>query len=357
LNEYFKKMLCEFLDGETDSNIDFSQYPQHLFKYRSCNKYGFEMLEEGYLWVDQPQNFDDPFDALVSIDKDDALTEYKNHFNLHAFDFADFILSMFYPQESKERKLLEEMFGFIKTALDSTKLYDKNAVKNKMIGFKESLTEEQKLSLYDFGEKNKENIAKLNEIYDVKDSVDAFNKFINLTANSVRDYHMVCCLSKRKDNRKMWEEYADKYKGFVVEYSLDKNNEQSSKIRNLFEIEYYDEIPSFDLGFLFESFYNLFICNGETKISSITFPLAQRLLIKKSDYKSEEEWRYITEKTENKKVSFPFVSAVYAGYLISEKNINKLKEICKKKNIPLYKQELDSIGGRIVFYPVDLCED
>ena len=49
------------------------------------------------------------------------------------------------------------------------------------------------------------------------------------------------------------------------------------------------------------------------------------------------------------KVACPFASAVYAGYRILDKDFKKLKEICKRNKITLYKQSIDTVRGILTY--------
>ena len=73
------------------------------------------------------------------------------------------------------------------------------------------------------------------------------------------------------------------------------------------------------------------------------------LFVKNSDYVSEEEWRFVVKKSMEQKVACPFASAVYAGYRILDKDFKKLKEICKRNKITLYKQSIDTVRGILTY--------
>ena len=44
MNAYFEKMLCQFIEGKVDFEIDFAQYPNELYRYRSCNDNNFDEI-------------------------------------------------------------------------------------------------------------------------------------------------------------------------------------------------------------------------------------------------------------------------------------------------------------------------
>lgn len=72
--------------------------------------------------------------------------------------------------------------------------------------------------------------------------------------------------------------------------------------------------------------------------------LYKQLFVKHTDYKIEEEWRIISNKN---RIEFPIISAVYMGYNIKKYNEQRLINICKRKNIPIYKQQRNPITHKI----------
>lgn len=351
MNAYFEKMLCQFIEGKIDFEIDFSQYPKELYRYRPCNNNNFDSLENDYLWMVHPSSYKDPFDAHISIDREDLADAFEEDIINHIAEFFFFILPPQGMCESKngityaEVKTVAENIFF-----SSSGKYDKNQAIENIKSYFHSLPINQQRMVS----------VKCEELFNSNNMLmlkESFNNFIEQTASGSRENYMTCCLTKRKDNRNMWENYAEDYTGFVIRYSLDKDNEFAQMIRYLFEVEYFDNIAPLDMRYLLDIHSREMFYGEEPDLVVATLPMLKRILVKNSDYKSEEEWRFIAGKLENNQVPFPFASAVYAGYKISDENLNKLKEICKKKDIPLYKQELDSIGGRFVYYPVDLGED
>lgn len=101
MNAYFEKMLCQFIEGKVDFEIDFAQYPNELYRYRSCNDNNFDSLENDYLWMMHPSSYKDPFDALVSVNKEDLADAFEEDIINHIAEFFYFILP---PQGMCESK-------------------------------------------------------------------------------------------------------------------------------------------------------------------------------------------------------------------------------------------------------------
>ena len=69
--EYIDKVLNSdiSLDNDVAKNLLLNEnlriLPAKLYKYRACNQFGFEALEQDYLWADNPAAFLDPMDSIV----------------------------------------------------------------------------------------------------------------------------------------------------------------------------------------------------------------------------------------------------------------------------------------------------
>ena len=76
LTAYYQGQLGTACNKPELKAKDLKNYPEFLYKYRSCEKkYNFESLEEDYIWADYPALFDDPIDAKINLDFDQ---EWKN---------------------------------------------------------------------------------------------------------------------------------------------------------------------------------------------------------------------------------------------------------------------------------------
>ncbi len=344
MNDYFENLFCEFIDGKKDvSEIDPKQYPKKLYKYRACTKFAFDSLCNEYLWIEHPKNYVDPFDSLVNISIEDLRNSFEENMNKHLPELFYYSLPPKGMQKMKHGIPIELIKNSKSIFVDSSGNYDREQGREKLFQLFKSFSYRERLHVMNI-------LDNMEKPYFTKGIEKGFEEFISTITNNVRNGYMTCCLSKRNNNRKMWEEYADKYQGFVIEYSIDKNEDFSSLWRYLFEVEYYEKIPDLDLRNMFEVFFQKQIYNKSFgKMSDITYDMTLRLLMKSADYLKEEEWRFVAGDLEDQRVIFPFVSAVYAGHKIAEDDLIKLKSICKHKSIPLYIQDFDMINGSVKF--------
>jgi len=166
-----------------------------------------------------------------------------------------------------------------------------------------------------------------------------YNSLVNVI-NALRRKVKVCCVTTRRDNRNMWENYAAQYTGFVIEYKTEnalKRSECVSTLAQMFPVTYYKRFPKVPLLPFIQQEFDKALYNRERDILPSIKQLNKQLISKKYDYRAEEEWRVLTPRN---RIEFPLISAVYAGYRIREEDLNRLKDCCKMIGVPLYKQQL-----------------
>ena len=349
MNNYFKttfsKMVASFEKQTVYRNeslsVDISNYPHHLYKYKDGNNnHDFAMLEERYIWASNPTGFDDPTDSFVNLsiesgDKNRIIDTIIDH---HKDAICHSIA---------EGKINAEHF----TAMTTTEIIKyKNAI----------FTQNKKYS----ATKNRQVINRLKDkrIKKIDDSIHS-KKFrddlsrsiqsaLEKTAQIFRDKCKICCLTTRKDNQKLWEDFADKYSGFVIEYDTRRclgNVEAETALSNTFKVSYRRYLPTVSLYDIFELWFLKTVCGQDHDTTTLAENLYNQLLLKKKEYSGEEEWRVISYKN---KIEFPAISAVYMGYKITPEKEEKLKEICFEQGIPLYKQRFEKYSTKMFFAPV-----
>lgn len=354
MKQYFEDRINKMISSN-ETNISFTEddlkhYPRYLYKYRDCKQdYNFQMIEEEYLWADIPASFYDPYDALVNL----KLKSELPYIQKWLFDHLGEILYYSIPPKGmavhKRGQTLQKYLDAQERFKDASGKYNANKAK--------------KLMLLETKKMDPANRLKLQKVYDKFESPDfeetlnqAIENTLKSLVNSLREKNKVCCLTERNNNQKMWEDYADKYTGFVIEYDLSnlhRQPESMKTISKMFPVTYYKRIPKVPLlPFIKKAFYKE-LYGRDVSVNEAVCKLFKQLLVKKYEYNSEEEWRIIS--SENK-MPFPLISAVYVGYLISEDDLNALKTICEKKRINLYKQRI-SLSGDMKFEPIYRFEE
>lgn len=333
-------------DSNDELLVNLKHYPQYLYKYRTCDKeYNFEMIEQEYLWADSPNTFYDPHDSLINLRLISEMPQIKKWLWNHFGELLYYCIPPKGMQPHKNGQTLQTYIDAQSKFCDSRGRYSAQRAKKIMT------LETKKLS-----PKNRQEIQKVYDYFESpafeEKTEPIIQKALSDLVNSLREEMLVCCLTARKDNKKMWEEYAGKYEGFVIEYDMTKaidNEELLELISCIFPVTYYKRMPKVSLLPFFQYQFYFELYGREINIFESIKKLYKQLLCKNYDYRAEEEWRLIADKN---RVSFPLISAVYAGYRISDENLNRLKLYCNKKGIPLYKQEMKTFNGKVLFEEV-----
>jgi len=152
-------------------------------------------------------------------------------------------------------------------------------------------------------------------------------KLINEFSTKAKDlYQKIFSLSERKDSILMWTHYAKDHTGFCIEYEASADLWDGQFLRCIHPVVYTDNL--LDIGRYLTS------TNRWEKFISFLLPA----LFKAKDWEYEKEWRLVYGYgiLEKNILKAPPVKAIYAGSRISNPHRELLKEICDKKNIPLY---------------------
>lgn len=347
MNQYFENQLGIFLTNSdrfsNTATINCKFYPSYLYKYRTCDKdFNFEMIEQEYLWADIPSNFSDPYDSLVNLKLLSELPLIQKWLFAH---LGELIYYNIMPKGMKPHKNGQSLSNYIKAQekfMDETGRYNAQKAKKAM------LLEIKKL--------NPEVRQEIQKVYNYFESIEFENKMEDAikstlanTVNILRSKNLVCCLTARNDNLKMWEDYADNYSGFVIEYDIEKAAKDLicvAILEKTFPVTYYKRMPKVPLLPFIQKSFEKELYGKDIDISEAERKLLKQLLVKKFDYRVEEEWRIISSAN---KISFPCISAIYAGQKIAENNLQKLKAVCENKGIRLYKQEINVFRGTVDF--------
>ena len=342
LKQYFENVIDNIVCQQEKLNGlkpgDLQHYPKLLYKYRDgTNDYDFQMLEEQYIWADIPMNFHDPFDALVNLKLKSELPAIQKWLYNHLGELLYYSIQPKGMQPHKNGQTLENYLEAQNRFIDTTGRFNAQKAKSIMI------LETKKM--------HPQNRARLQKAYDKFESPEfektmqqAIKNTLENVVSSLRKKHMVCCLTERKNNQKMWEDYANIYSGFVIEYNLENCAEYPecySTISKMFPVSYYKRMPKVPLLPFIEKVFYKELYGKDVSSFDASKKLFKQLLIKKHDYMQEEEWRIISSEH---KIKFPFISAIYAGEKISENTFERLKEICIKCGYSLYKQRFTLTG-------------
>lgn len=321
---------------------------QKLYKFRTCSNRNLKTLEENCIWMSLASSFPDSFDNTINIDPKENVKEIekwlKENYPVFCFDLAKGFCEergLVIPYTHKDFK------EYIETCLDE----NGDPIEDKEKAFLIAHATAEELEQIDSILQQLKLIRdKFAEIEDK--TVENMADVINQTRTGMRDRSLVYCMTERYDNHTLWENYAKNYTGFCIEYSFcDFYKYDFHDYKNLvymFPMTYLKKKPYFNMVPLMDGSFRQFIYKDDSwaRDPELDADLNMQLFYKDSDYDYEREWRFSINADNANKQKFPFVSAIYAGKDITQRNLSRLIKIARKLGVPVYKQVINrAING------------
>lgn len=202
----------------------------------------------------------------------------------------------------------------------------------------------------------KGNQYSIQDIDSIKEQFDTISKESMKKARQIiSEQFRVTCLSQKMDSSLMWSHYANKHYGFCLEYdftatvSYQPNDLLTAQLM-LFPVHYSDERPLLSKA-LFDT-KNLFNYKKNNMLPAVAFEkIMYGLLGKSSDWDYEEEWR-IFQLGNKDTMKLPKARKVFLGANIENSPKQRIMEIAKKKNIPVFQMYLKADKYKFDFYRV-----
>jgi len=281
-------------------NLKYKNIPKSIFKYCSFdnNNLNIKNLNNNEVWLSNPSTFNDPYDCLFTGNDISKIVKELNNSDIDKYllEFQDNITS----DEKQEIKSSKTPYDELQKVLIS----------------KELLSKEN----FDFF---KEDMCRI-----ISDDLELLN-------SNIKNTYKISCFTELNKSMLMWSHYSHNHTGFCIEYSKDI---KSNFFKYLFPINYTDKL------FNITEYYNY-----PSADRNINY-LLQGITTKSKEWTYEREWRLIQrgELSGGIKFPMPMPKAIYLGAKISSENLRNMKYIAKKKNIELYKMELDKLEYKLV---------
>jgi len=302
-----------------------------LYRYRKANDQEFSTLSENCIWLSNPMQFNDIFDATIPMENTDNLYfDYPFYFTI---EIAYKALAEI-KEEGETLPSKEELISLVYDAMDRYDTQEK--IDAQLIEF---------LGPEGFKEYKERKSPYINLIPRIERSKKVFD---NLSM-SPREDLAIASFSRTYDNRNMWENYSQNYTGFCVEYKFPDVKEYFSvklawDILHFLPIKYYKKRPLFNYDSMLQSMVQFdmkisdFHINGDEFLSQYYLAITS----KQYDYRAEQEWRYIIKKALHGKYEFPYINKIIIGKDMSADNEEKIRHIAKNLAKPLFKQTVDT---------------
>lgn len=304
--KYEFRQLMESCD-ENILNIEKAQIlknqniPSKLYKYRPVNEYSLNNLEEDTVWLNSPNDYNDPYEFYENID-------FKALSNAITEKHKDELISMM----TSKIQVSEDIIEKAKVSNNPIEIIGEAIMKeNQYSGLKIDTFFK---FISDYVEKNNQ-------------------RLISEKLEFIQDTMKVSSFCEENNQFLMWSHYSDSHRGFCIEYDIDFWNKSDLRRRILYPIIYQDEV--------YNSTPHLLKSINGTEWNNL-YPLLSGST-KSKNWEYEKEWRFII----NIGASFPrqnypmnCQSKVFLGHKISEEHKTNIIEICKQKNLPVFQTKL-----------------
>ena len=187
-----------------------------LYKFRRCSVNNFRTLEENSIWMAPANTFYDTFDCTINIDTQRNKREIEAWLR-DKYPRLSFELSRGFCETHgvEMRQSFEDMIEYLQTCIDSN---GDVIEENESAFLKRFATAEETELLAQALVKLKEIRAKFMEQED--GVIQVVHEAIEQTRTRMRDTILVYCMAEHYDIGSLWENYANVYKGFCIEYSF-----------------------------------------------------------------------------------------------------------------------------------------
>lgn len=295
-------------------SLKYQNMPTTLYKYRSTAEHNLRNLEQGVEWQSYPTEFNDPFDASLTIS---TAAVKKEMFKEQWFERISQKITLT-PKEKIE----------IVNADDPISMFIKIGISHDP-----SLQEHTAKDLDEL-------VGKI----DMAINLELETMILNYSKTASSGY-LVSCFSEEKDNRLMWSHYADNHRGYCVGYNFKEQGPGNPLVRILHPTIYNPE--RFDAT----EYYKNITRNGTKDFNNLygMYPT----ISKDKVWEYEKEWRTVNPlfgpgiplaDSEHRLLNMPRPIGIYLGARIDESDKGKILAIAKNKHIAVYQITLDRDG-------------
>lgn len=303
-----------------------------LYRYRKCTDRELLTLEKNAVWLSDPRSFPDLFDATMPMEN---------------MEYLDFEYSFYCMQELAYKALqkvadedgepIPNRESFFEAIYQTMEEYDT-----------QEKIEERLLEIFGEDEYRKMRSRQIPAI-DFSKPVERTRKLLSGLIGSPRNSLAIASFTTRYDNRNMWENYAENYTGFCVEYDFsgvvqNLSSKNSWDVLCLFPVKYYRKRPLFDYTSIVHNLINADVNQSEFDLDIDDFfaQYYRAITAKLYDYRAEQEWRLVMRKDNVGEYEFPYAKRLYLGKDMPDEKVRHIQEIARRLNISVFTQNISA---------------
>ena len=289
--------------------------PRFLYKYRPFDKFTFDMLDKGYVYLCPANLLDDPSECTVDFSWRENYDEKREELTANTLDF---ILNLIKPYSAIENSQIAE------DALKDMKTPD---------GFiKKDYLQQLSPVLQQLGSGQNTDFV-MSIIKTMTDSFDKpeVHKYIEKKlglAFGARESMGICSLSELKESEDMWQNYASNSTGYCVEYDM----RQYKHLPLLYPVVYKDLRETNIVRILIaEIIGEVILTFSQGKLNADRSQYVQLFLTKDTKWAYQKEWRILGDA--GQQLPAPKINSIILGRNMSELDKTKMISYCKSHNI------------------------
>lgn len=292
-----------------------AESPQFVYKYRPFDKFTFDMLDKGYVYLCPANLLDDPSECIVDFSYRDI---YDAKSGLIKFKLIELILEQVRPFTS------EENYNKIRDIVRRTTTPDGLIKRNYLL---DASFEMQELALDIDMAPIVNLLGNLPKRLDEPKTKESVENMLEL-AYMAREGMGICSLSELKNSEEMWRNYASNSSGYCIEYDI----RQYKHLPLLYPAIYTDFRETNIVRTLMAEIVGEVLCTfSQGKLNADRSQYVQLFLTKDTKWAYQKEWRILGEAEQH--LSAPKINSIILGRNMSEENKTKMIFYCKNHNI------------------------
>ncbi len=316
--------------------------PQRLFKFFPFNHNSLKCIETNTVFVNNPQNFNDPFDSLLCANKNEFLKKcLLEHIKKTGAVDRGILNSEDLIKLENSRCVEKSIYENIHTQFNSV-VFDLwyNVNKNEIRSGEEEISD----VLFEAQVKYREVLETLRE------STVRVSSFADMDEFKLTSY------------MELWAHYAQNHEGFCVEYdlteALEDQKENAIVSGGLLPCSYGTKQILLSKQKIYKYVKELPLTSHEKMELDKSIMLS--FLMKSSSWRYENEWRLILPldicKMYDNMIPFFRMKAFYIGCRMPKENKEYLYRLAQRKGITVYNMEMHEYQFELDYFSVDIDE-
>ncbi len=301
---------------------------EKIYKYTSL-KSGFAILKNRSLILNNPANFNDPFDCILIQEKndDDKCLKLMKDFSLMKILFK-------YSEDKTKKGLFKcdykEFTNCLRKEIQAYKLLLEN----------HQYYEGTPLfsDIYDYISENNFELKKRQNIL-----ISKWKDLLKKSYDDIKSYARISCFSKRNNSILMWSHYADSHRGVCFEY--DRPNLEEFR-----DVNYQNKLPEFKIYKILTHLMALDLLekkDNKQYNKDDCIDILNSFFIKSIEWSYEEEVRCLFSTKEikdpieydskgNLVIKMELPTAIYIGSRALGNDLDRLLILAENLHIPVY---------------------